>query len=69
MVRELPHLHPLPKVTILNGRLLRPVPPGSGKDKDSRWVNVHEDALDEDRIAGWMRPAAALPGWRGFSTL
>ncbi len=57
------------KVTFFNGRLLRPVPPGSGKDKDARWVDIYEDELDEDRIAEWMRQAAALPGWRGFDTL
>jgi hypothetical protein len=49
--------------------LLRPAPSGSGKDKTSRWIDIHEDALDKDRIAPWMRPTAALPGWRGFDTL
>ncbi len=39
------------KVTFLNGALLQPVPPGSGKDKDSRWVDVHEDELDEVQMA------------------
>ena len=57
------------KVTFFNGRLLRPVPPGSGKDKDARWIDIYEGELDEDRIAEWMRQAAALPGWRGFDTL
>lgn len=28
------------KVTFLNGSSLSPVPPGSGKDPDSRWVDV-----------------------------
>ena len=54
------------KVTFLNGALLRPVPPGSGKDPDSRWVDVHEGELDEERMAEWVRQAAALPGWPGF---
>lgn len=54
------------KVTFLNGALLRPVPPGSGKDPDSRWVDVHEDELDEEQMAEWVRQAAALPGWPGF---
>ncbi len=48
------------------GRLLRPVPPGSGKDEDSRWCDVHEGELDEEQMARWIRQAAALPGWRGF---
>ncbi len=51
------------KVTFFQGASLRPVPPGSGKDKDSRWIDVHEDGLDEAQMAKWIRQAAALPGW------
>ena len=54
------------KVTFLNGASLRPVPPGSGKDPDSRWVDVHEGELDEEQMTEWVRQAAALPGWAGF---
>ena len=54
------------KVTFLNGALLCPVPPGSGKDRDSRWVDIYEGELDEAQMAAWVRQAAALPGWRGF---
>ena len=54
------------KVTFLKGTLLRPIPPGSGKDRDSRWVDVHEGELDETQMAAWVRQAAAIPGWRGF---
>ena len=54
------------KVTFLNGASLRPVPPGSGKDKDSRWVDIYEGGLDETQMATWIRQAAALPSWRGF---
>ena len=54
------------KVTFLQGRLLRPVPPGAGKDEDSRWCDVHEGELDEEQMARWIRQAATLPGWRGF---
>ena len=54
------------KVTFFKGRSLRPVPPGSGKDKDSRWINVREGELDEEQMATWIRQAASLPGWRGF---
>ena len=39
------------KVTVLNGSSLRPVPLGSGKDKDSRWVDIYEAELDEERSA------------------
>ena len=51
------------KVTFFQGASLRPVPPGSGKDKDSRWIDIHEDDLDEAQLATWIRQAAALPGW------
>ncbi len=54
------------KVTFLQGASLEPVPPGSGKDKDSRWVDIYEDALDEEQVAEWVRQAAAIPGWDGF---
>ena len=57
------------KVTFLNGAALRPVPPGLGKDKDSRWVDIYEGELDEAQLATWIRQAAALPGWRGFDWL
>ena len=54
------------KVTFFEGVSLRPVPPGSGKDKASRWIDIYEGELDEEQLATWIRQAAALPGWRGF---
>ena len=54
------------KVTFLNGASLRPVPPGSGKDEDARWIDIHEGELDEEQMAAWFRQSAALPGWPGF---
>ena len=54
------------KVTFLNGVLLHPVPPGSGKDPDARWVDIYEDGLDVEQMATWIQQAAALPGWQGF---
>ena len=54
------------KVTFLNGASLQPVPPGSGKDKDARWIDIHEGELDEEQMAAWFRQSAALPGWHGF---
>ena len=50
------------KVTFFQGTSLRPVPPG-GKGKDARWIDVHEDDLDEARMTKWVKQAAALPGW------
>ena len=50
------------KVSFFQGTSLRPVPPG-GTGKDARWINIHQDDLDEARMAAWVRHAAALPGW------
>ena len=50
------------KVTFFRGTSLRPVPPG-GTGKDERWIDVHEDDLDEAQMARWVKQAAALPGW------
>ncbi|MCY4092770.1 MAG: DUF1801 domain-containing protein [Caldilineaceae bacterium] len=50
------------KVTFFKGTSLQPVPPG-GKDENMRWVDVYEDALDEEEMTAWVRQAAALPGW------
>jgi hypothetical protein len=50
------------KVTFFRGTSLRPVPPG-GTGKDARWIDIHENDLDEAQMATWMKQAAALPGW------
>jgi hypothetical protein len=50
------------KVAFFRGTSLRPVPPG-GKGKDARWIDIHEDDLDEAQMATWVKQAAALPGW------
>ena len=50
------------KVTFFRGTSLQPVPPG-GTGKDARWIDIHEDDLDESRLAAWVKQAAALPGW------
>jgi hypothetical protein len=52
------------KVTFFNGASLDPVPPGGGKDKDARWIDIHEDDLDDAQMVKWVKQAAALPGWR-----
>ena len=54
------------KLTFLNGAELSPMPPGSGKDPDARWVNIYEGGFDEAQVAEWIRRASALPGWDGF---
>ena len=52
------------KVGFFRGALLRPLPPGESKIKDTRYVDIREgDKLDEAQMASWIRQAAALPGW------
>ena len=50
------------KVTFFAGTSLRPAPSG-GKSKEARWIDIHEDDLDETQMATWVKQAAALPGW------
>ena len=50
------------KVTFFAGTSLRPAPPG-GTAKEARWIDVHEDDLDEAQLTRWVKQAAALPGW------
>jgi hypothetical protein len=50
------------KVTFFRGTSLRPAPSG-GTAKEARWIDIHEDDLDEVQLARWVKQAAALPGW------
>ena len=53
------------KITFFAGTSLDPVPPGgTERSKEARWIDIHEnEGLDEKQMAGWIRQAAALPGW------
>jgi hypothetical protein len=52
------------KVSFFRGTSLRPVPPGESRQKEVRYLDIHEDdQLDEAQFATWVRQAAALPGW------
>jgi len=50
------------KVTFFRGTSLRPVPPG-GTSKEGRWIDVHEDDLDETQMVAWLKQASSIPGW------
>ncbi|NRP20305.1 hypothetical protein LPJGGPFB_03564 [Ensifer adhaerens] len=53
------------KVAFFRGALLDPVPPGQSKQKDVRYLDIHEnDDLDEEQFADWVRQASQLPGER-----
>ncbi|MFN8028604.1 MAG: DUF1801 domain-containing protein [Acidimicrobiia bacterium] len=54
------------KLTFFMGTALEPEPQG-GTSKDGRWIDIHEDELDdpqfEAQLVEWIRQAAAIPGW------
>jgi hypothetical protein len=53
------------KVAFFRGASLRPVPPGQSKQKEVRYLNIHEDdQLDETQLASWVKQASQLPGER-----
>lgn len=55
------------KVTFFRGASLRPAPTG-GTARGARWIDIHEDDLDEAKMAKWVKQAAAMPGWDGSRT-
>lgn len=53
------------KVAFFRGASLHPVPPGASKQKDVRYLHIHEDVpLDEGRFIDWVKQASRLPGER-----
>lgn len=53
------------KVAFFCGMSLRPVPPGESKQKEVRYLDIHEDdPFDEAQFASWVKQASRLPGER-----
>lgn len=53
------------KVAFFRGTSLRPVPPGESKQKEVRYLDIHEDdEFDEAQLAAWVKQASQLPGER-----
>jgi hypothetical protein len=50
------------KVTFFKGTSLQPVLPG-GTTEEARWINIHEEDLNEAQLIKWVQQAAANPGW------
>ncbi len=51
------------KVAFHRGAQMEPAPPVGSKQKDVRYLHIHEDdVLDEARITDWIRQASRLPG-------
>lgn len=52
------------KVAFFQGAHLTPLPPGTSKQKDVRYLDIFEDdTLDETQFADWVKQASRLPGW------
>jgi hypothetical protein len=53
------------KVAFFRGAALEPVPPGASKQKDVRYLDIHEhDRLDEEQFTDWVKQSSRLPGER-----
>ena len=53
------------KVAFFRGTSLRPLPPGESRQKEVRYLDIHEDdQFDEAQFADWVKQASQLPGER-----
>ena len=53
------------KVTFFRGTSLRPLPPGESKQKEVRYLDIHEnEPIDEAQLIAWVKQASQLPGVR-----
>ncbi|HKS05945.1 MAG TPA: DUF1801 domain-containing protein [Gemmatimonadaceae bacterium] len=53
------------KVAFFRGTSLRPVPPGESKQKEIRYLDIHEDdTFDEVQFAKWLKQIGKLRGVR-----
>jgi hypothetical protein len=53
------------KVAFFRGASLHPLPPGASRQKEVRYLDIHEhDQLDEAQFRDWVKQASQLPGQR-----
>jgi hypothetical protein len=53
------------KVAFFRGMSLHPLPPGESKQKEVRYLDIHEDyQLDEAQLTALVKQASQLPGER-----
>jgi hypothetical protein len=51
------------KLAFFKGAALEPMPPVGSKQKDVRYVHIHEDdEVNETQLADWIRQASQIPG-------
>ncbi len=52
------------KLAFFRGTQLSPLPPAGSMSPDARYAHIYEgEELDVERLASWIVPAAARPGW------
>ena len=56
------------KLTFLNGASLDPLPPGSGKDPHSRWIDIYEGPAGRGADGGLGAAVRRHPRLEGFLT-
>jgi hypothetical protein len=52
------------KVTFFRGAALNPQPAGKSKYPDVRYLDIHENELDDAQFIAWVKQAGKLPGER-----
>ena len=51
------------KVTFFRGTSLDPMPPGESKTPETRYLDIREDdVIDEKQLKRWIKQASKLPG-------
>ena len=51
------------KVAFFRGMSLDPIPPGGSRQKEVRYLDIHEgEEIDEARFVSWVKQASKLPG-------
>jgi len=51
------------KVTFFRGTSLKPIPPVESKQKEVRYLHIHEgEEIDEAQLVDWIKQASKLPG-------
>ena len=44
------------RITFFYGQSLKPMPPGPSKDKNARYLDIHEnDKVDEEQLVSWLK--------------
>ena len=52
------------KVGFFRGASLKPMPPGTSKDKNMSYLDIRQgDKIDEAQFTAWVKQASKIPGW------